>query len=281
MTSSTRATPAEIGTALEAEAAALDRYLAGLSAADLEKPSGCPEWSVADVVAHLARGALSYAGAVERARQGNTEPPAEPGAPRTGSVSADVAARAKQARAEIGEAVREALRDGNQVLGKALAAVGPDQWEQTAWSRLGPIPIRLVAQNRVAELALHSWDIRSVLDPPAHLHPATLPVLVDWLSRWFEVTFQPDGAQTAPVRLRFAWTDPAWAVRDLVIEPDSFRFEPATGQPADVTLRCPPEAAVLLATGRINLEQAQNVYELTLGGESDRAALLQARFPSF
>jgi uncharacterized protein (TIGR03083 family) len=41
---------------MDAEAARIDRFVAGLGATELEAPSGCAGWSVQDVVAHLAGG---------------------------------------------------------------------------------------------------------------------------------------------------------------------------------------------------------------------------------
>ena len=264
--------------ALAGEAAALEDYLAGLSETDLERPSACSEWTVAEVVAHITWGGHYFAEIVERALQGDTSPPT--GLPPPGPTRRQaIAERAKRVRAEAGGGIREAFREANQALAACLMKVGPEDWDRPTAHRLGPI--RLVAQGRVNELAVHGWDIRSVIDPPGHLRGPSLPLLLDLLERWVELLAQPDPQQTTTHRLRFEFGEPGFAPRDLVIEPGGVRFGPASGDPAGLVLRCHPEVPVLLAMGRLDAPAAVTRYGMTMQGDEALAGLLRSRFGAF
>ena len=66
-------TPESRAKILEAEVSALKDYLASLSPEDLQRPSACVDWSVADVVGHLA--GQEHASRVLRGLQGDFSPP--------------------------------------------------------------------------------------------------------------------------------------------------------------------------------------------------------------
>ena len=263
---------------LEAEAAALEAYLAGLSETDLERPSACSEWTVAEVIGHITWGGHYFAEIVERARQGDTRPPGDlppPGPARRQAI----AARAKQTRVEAGAAIRAAFHEANEALAACLARVGPADWDRPTMHRLGPI--RLVAQGRVNELAVHGWDIRSVIDPPGHLNAPSLPLLLGLLERWVELLAQPDPRQEATYRLRFDFTEPGFEPRDLVVAPSAVRFGPASGESADLVLRCHPEVPMLLAMGRLDPATAAASYGMRLSGNEALVELLRSRFGAF
>ena len=74
---------------LEAEVSAVKEYFASLSPEDLRAPSACVDWSVADVMGHLA--GQDHASRVSRGLQGDFSPPA--GAPAVAGHAEDQFAR--------------------------------------------------------------------------------------------------------------------------------------------------------------------------------------------
>ena len=91
---------------LEAETSAANGYFASLSHEDLQKPSACVDWSVADVMGHLA--GQDHASRVRRGLQGDYSPP--DGAPVVTDFDEDqfaknISERAQATREQQGEAL--------------------------------------------------------------------------------------------------------------------------------------------------------------------------------
>lgn len=261
--------PAAIVSAVTREGTALDDFLAGLSAADLERPSACTEWTVAEVVAHLALGGRRY---LKRLDAALAEPPVPAAAPRGPAITAaDIAPAAKTARQRMGSTVREALHEANTQLIARFSALSPDDLQRSSGSPVGPI--YRVAQMRAFELALHSWDIRSAFTPAPGLAGPSLPVLVDYLGSWFRLTFRPDTAQARPFRLLLEWVAQGWPAYELRVEADSHFYGPAAEGAVDRVLPCEAGGLILFATGRTGPPPEFNDgFDLT--------RLFRARFPA-
>ena len=109
----------------------------------------------------------------------------------------------------------------------------------------------------VFELAMHSWDIRSALEPSAHLSPDALAAILDFFAacpHWF---FVPDARLATPLQYRFAFTGVLSGPWDIVVEGDKARMGPAAdATPATVTFSCELETFVLLMCGRIGFDAA-------------------------
>jgi uncharacterized protein (TIGR03083 family) len=267
--------PAAILAAVAGEASALERYLAGLSEEDLARPSACAGWTNADVVAHLTWASGYFADLLERALQGDTSPPPDLPPP-SPARRQRIAELAQAARTELGGSLREAFQGGNQALGAAFARLEADDWDRPTAHRTGSV--RRLVQTRLNELAVHGWDIQSVLEPPGHLRDASLPVLLDLIGRWFELLFTPDPAQTRPWRVRFDYLSREIASRDLVIGASTVSFEPTSGEAADLVLHTHPEVTILLAMGRIDPARAVQTYGLTTSGRAELLGPLRSRF---
>jgi uncharacterized protein (TIGR03083 family) len=260
---------------LRAEATAFEQYLAGLSEADLARPSACDGWTNADAVAHLTWAAQFFGDILERALRGDVAPP--PSLPPQGSARRQrIADLARELKSELGESLPEAFAGGNRSLEAAFAGVRAEDWDRPAAHRTGSV--RRLAQTRLNELAVHGWDIRSKLDPPGHLTDSSLPVLIDLISRWLELLFTPDPTQKHPWRLRFEYPTANIADRDLVIGPSQVSFAPASGDPADLIVRAHPEVTILLAIGRIDPASAIETYGGTASGRTELLGLLRSRF---
>lgn len=257
--------------ALDTEANELDAYLASLTPADLTRQSACDAWSVADVIAHLAMAGSGYVATIGRALAG---PAAEEG-PRPFRYAPDAyAASVKQSRQEMGDGLLPALREANAALRRSFVALSPEEWQQR--TRLGRVSA--VAWLRLLELSLHGWDIRYVLDPPGHLSATAVPVLLASMAQALHWRLIPDEAQTAPLRLKFEWTDPSLIAYELALGPDTLQFRQAATGPVDVTVRCAPEVAVLLFMGRLDVSIALRRFGMQVEGDAVLAELITTRF---
>lgn len=263
---------------LAGEAAAFEAFLETLSDGDLDRPSACSEWTVGDVVGHLTWAGPYFAGLAERALAGDLSP--APDLPPPGEARRQrIAKLAKETRAHHGPAIRAAFRAANAQVYDCFAAVRDPDWDRPTAHRVGPL--RYLLATRVNELALHGWDIRSVMEPPGHLRPESLPVLLALLELWAPLLYRPDPAQTDPVRLRCTFIDPNLPPRDLIVEAAGVRLTPAGSGAADATLRGPAEVLPLLLLGRIDAATAKKAYGLTVDGDRAALELLGARAGAF
>ena len=85
---------------------------------------------------------------------------------------------------------------------------------------------------------MHGWDIRSRLDPEAHLSDESLPVLIDVVPEQLtRFIFRPGPRLSNPIRYRWELTGTGASNSDIMVEGDKASMEPAgTGKP-DATFR--------------------------------------------
>ena len=264
---------------LEAEVEAVKKYLASLSPEDLQKPSACVDWSVADVIGHLA--GQDFASRVNRGLQGDHSPPE--GAPAVADHDEDrfarnISDRARTTREQHGEQLVEVL---NQRLDETVAVfngVDPKDWDTLCYWPPGPEPVRTLLDMRIAELTMHVWDIRSVLDDDYHLSVDSVRVLVDTVDRAARRAFRPDPSLARALIHRFVVDDPVDASRDIVLAADGAQVGPAGVQEPDVTFQCNGETYVLVMYGRLKVVEALADGRLTFDGDPALAVGFGRRF---
>jgi predicted lipid carrier protein YhbT len=130
---------------------------------------------------------------------------------------------------------------------------------------------------------MHDWDIRSGLEPKAHLSPAVLPVILGTVAdslasgslRW---AFWPGEKLAQPVHYRFVLTDTDVTLPDVVVEGDSVRLAPAGKGHADVTLQGDAETYVLCLYGRLPMADAMASGRLRVTGDQALATALSQWF---
>lgn len=279
-------TPMERIQLLQTETERITRYLHALPPEAWSRQSACDAWQVRDVVAHLAGGAEFYTSNVTRGLQGDTSP--GPGRPPAGTgkaamVSDAVARRAIASRESLGDQLLHTLDTANDHLNRLLASLTPANWDTPCYHPGGIVPARNFADLRLKELIMHDWDIRSSIEPAAHLSPAVLPVILGALAdslasgsiRW---AFWPGERLAQPVRYRFVLTDASVPQPDLVVAGDQVRLEPAGVTPADVTFQCDAETYVLCMYGRVQLDAAVTTGRLRVIGEQALATALSQWF---
>ncbi len=194
-------TQAECVKVLQTEFERLKQYLAALPQDAWTKPSACARWEVRDVVAHLIFAANYYTDCITRGRRGDTSPPA--GRPEPSSF---LTQEERQQRATAGAQRMIALREslGQELLdvfcttgdhfNHLVASLSPHEWDTPCHHSRGIIPVRSLVSGMVFERAIHGWDIRSALEPSAHLSPEALTVMPDHFAECLHWFFLPSRA---------------------------------------------------------------------------------------
>lgn len=207
----------------------------------LRQPSYASEWSIAQILSHLGSQAEIFGMFLDAGLTG-TEPPGRDAFPpiwaawnsRGPESQAADALRADEAITERFESLDRAQRSRLRLrlFGRDLDATG-------------------LAQMRLSEHALHTWDIAVALDPAATVAPDAVGLLVDTLGELVARAARPDGKKR---RLHVSTTSPD---RSFVLETgDAVTLAPAAaGTPPGLRLpglRLPAEALVRLVYGRLD-----------------------------
>ena len=270
-------TDSELIRLVGSESQELLAYLRTLGSEQWAAQSACSQWQVADVVAHLARGAAAYNAWIQRALQGNSDPP--PGRSfntNQEEASRGIAERTKANRVDMGDKVLEGLQAECEKLQTLVGDLPTQALALAAFHPTGVITVRGLVRFRLAEIALHSWDIKWGLEASAGLSSECVWPLVEWLPYWYGICFRSSGPLTHPLSFTFQLTDTLAPGQRLVVYGDRFEVE-GTG-PSDVTFQCSAETYVLLAMGRLSMERAVEQAQLTVSGPPETAASFQRWF---
>jgi len=264
------ATQAALVQVVQTESARLQQYLTALPADAWTKPSACALWDIRDVVAHLSGIAHGYTDRITRGLRGDTSPSAGFPVPHLfKTLSGEERRQRATAFAQGPIALR--VRLGNDlvsVFGQAwgqfhqcIVTLTAHDWHQPCYHSCGILPVHAVVHAGVFELAIHGWDIRSALEPPAHLSPDALTVLPDYFAACLHWFFLPGARLPTPIRYRFAFTGRLNSTWDMVIEGDQAHMGPAVdATSANATFRCDGEAFALMMCGRMG-------FDATLGNK--------------
>ncbi len=250
----------------------LGRYLQALPRDAWDHLSACQGWTVRDVVGHLVWGAELYATTVTRGLHGASDP--FDGLPPAGSVTGDSAAplfdQLSLARgASLGEQLLPTFLSSSAHLSAVFAGVGPQGWNAVCYHPGGLAPAWAFVDFRLTELVMHGWDIRSRFEPTMSLPPESVPVFLSVLAAGIGWIFRPGPPPSAPVRYRFAMTDPVPSSLDIVVSGTQAQVEHDSMAQADVTLQCSAETWVFLMYGRLRLQEALAQGRITADGPTD------------
>jgi uncharacterized protein (TIGR03083 family) len=266
-------------TLLQEESSRIKQYLHTLPPDAWTRPSACTQWQVQDVVAHLVRVAEVYGDFVARGIQGDHSPP--PGWPPAGMGSAMAGAgrtaqRSMAARERSSEQVLAAYDAADDQLNRLLAGLSPQDRAKPCYLSGGLVPAQHFIDLRLKELAIHEWDIRSRLEPNAHVSPASLPAIMTTIagsmaSGSIPWAFWPGPRLSTPVRYRFVVTGPVPYRTTLVVAGDRVALEEAGDAAVDVTFQCDTETFVLLISARLTLESALDNGRVIVEGDRSLA----------
>jgi uncharacterized protein (TIGR03083 family) len=259
-------------TLIQAEAERLAQYLATMPPDAWRQPSACEGWEVGDVVAHLVEGAQFYVRTISRGVQGDMARPPEL-APPAVARAAFIAQSAIACRERLGEALLPTFRTRYVELSALLAQLSDGDWEKLCYYTSEPRsrPVREFLALSVQELTIHSWDIRTRLDPAFHLSPESVTVLVQHtprrLGRPHRAVFLLPPEFPDPVRFRWELRGAVGDTHDIVVEHGRCRMEPAAASTAQVTFRAEAETFVLLLYQRLPLALARGTGGLVVEGD--------------
>jgi uncharacterized protein (TIGR03083 family) len=266
--------------AMRREYEMLNRHLAALRPQHWAEPGACGSWSVQDVVRHLGEEAetrlilLKY-----KLDEAGTERPTR----ERYQVIWDYFASLTP------EPLYAAFRDRNETYLAYVEALPIEKQQQRvrfspgeAPPQLGEVPLGEYLQSRLSELALHSWDIRVVLEPTARLLPDTTRTLLA------SILDLVDFELPADVRARLAGTTYAFVLSGavereviLVVETDRVALADRAVSGATATLQLPAEAFIRLLLGRLPLPAAAAAGEVAVEGDRNAAMDLNALYRGF
>lgn len=241
------------------------RALAGpLDADQVQQQSYASEWTIAQVLSHLGSQAEIFGLFLDAGLTGGDPPGPEAFHPiwdkwnaRSPQAQAADALRADQAVVE-----RFGSLDAGQLESLRLAMFGMD------------LDAARLAGMRLAEHAVHTWDIAVALDPAATVAPDAVALLVDTLGQLAARSGKADGTER---RLRIVTNDPE---RTLILQTgETVTLRPAEGAEGTESLpevRMPAEALVRLVYGR--LDPAHTPPVETTDADLDE---LRKMFPGF
>ena len=238
----------------------LEAFLNGLSPDDLARHSACEGWTVADVVGHLVERGQPIPDQIERGLVGDLSPtPGVSTAPPTSEdqFRVDLDRAAVSLRKELGDGLLGEFSRVNREFDRVLEMVGADDWEKPCYHRLRPETVRSKVDIRIAELAMHEWDIHWALDPNATLAEDSLPGLVNASGRAVRRAFRADPSRDRAVRYRFELSGPGATSLDVALAPEGATFEiGATAPSPDVVFQCSTGTYSMLIFGRLKLGPA-------------------------
>ena len=236
----------------------LHEFLGGLSDAQLSAQSACDAWTIRDVAGHLTNRAERQIASMTRGRAGDSAPPSGFSAP-----SDNMAMSAANADADIeytrslGDSLIPTFADNYRQLHALLDSFGGDEWQCDCWHpRRGSMTAREYVSQRIQELAVHDWDMRSGLDAEAALHTDAIPVLLGMSAHWLRSAYNPGNEPPdGEARYRFALTDAD--AMDVLVTPDGAQAGVGLhGGDSDATIECDANTYLLLAYGRLDVAAA-------------------------
>lgn len=256
---------------LEHEANMLLDFLGELSHDAWATDSACEGWTVADVIGHLTSVDLSTR--LLRGLDGDHSPPEGSPSPEQHDEDAfarSIYQRAVDASQRLGGGL---LEDFTLRINETIAQfrqVQPEQWGNLVYWPTGPMSMDTLLTQRIAELTMHGWDIRSRLEDGFHLSDGSVTALLDTVDRAARRAFRPDPLLAGrPLRYRFIIERPERRVIDLVLsDGDAVIIEAHDAgihaEPADVTFECDGETCVLILYGRLTPNGAVSARRLSV-----------------
>jgi uncharacterized protein (TIGR03083 family) len=257
-----------VATAIRREYEMLDQYLAALRLEHWAGPSACAGWPLQKVVSHLGEEAETGLVLLKHNLDGAERPSRE----RFRVIWDYFDSLAP-------EPLYAAFRDRNEAYLAYLEALPADKQQQRVRFFAGEAPLGEYLQYRLNELALHSWDIRVVLDPTARLLPDTTRTHLAHILDTVDLEVPADvRARLAGTAYVFMLTGPVPREVVLVVEADKLAIADRAAGGAVANLRLPAEAFIRLCAGRLPLPSAEAAGEVTVEGDRSAATSLNALF---
>ena len=204
---------------LEREALQLLDFLQRLPKEDWQTASACEAWTIADMVGHLT--SVDLSNRLVRGLGGDHSPPEGSPAPEQHEEDAfaqSIYQRGIDASHRLGDGLPDDFTQRINETVVLFRQVQAYQWDNLVYWPPGPISLRTLLTQRIAELTMHGWDIRSRLESDYHLSDGSVTALLDTVDRAARRAFRPDPSlEERPLRYRFQIDRPQERVIDLVL----------------------------------------------------------------
>jgi uncharacterized protein (TIGR03083 family) len=238
-------------------------------------PTACSQWVVSDLLAHLVLATGFQTSMMRRGLEGDTSPPE--GLPVAGALRAPVVTDlvhqlTMATKQQVGELLVPAFNAAYDEIDQFLARLDASDGDNLCYHPGALIPVSGFVDLRLMELYVHGWDMRSRLQPPAHLPPESWPVLLDLLPHFLGYMVVPASQEAEAQRYRFTLTERVADARDVVAAGGTIRLEAAGQTPAQVTVTCDTETLLLLMWGRLAWETAVADGQIYIEGDHRLAA---------
>lgn len=241
--------------------------VADLDAAALTQQSYDTEWTIAQVASHLGSGAQIFGLFMDAGMYDAAMPGIEVLQPIWDLWNG---------RSPVEQ--RDFALTSSEAFTARLESLSPSERASFLLDLFGTeVDVAGLARMRLAEHAVHTWDIAVALDPAATVSPDAVELLVDALGQAAARTGKPS---EVPFTVLVTTTEPE---RSFVISvADAVSLEPAgssqSGEaPYDGTLAMPAEALLRLVGGRLDDDHSPVVTQNGTRGLAD----LRATFPGY
>ncbi len=210
-----------------------------LDPSELDRPSYCTDWSVAQVLSHLGSQAEIFSRFVEAGLGGAPAPTQADFPPIWDAWNG----RAPRAQATDSVAANDALIS-------RLEHLDPAQLASIKLQMFGmDVDAASLLRMRLSEHAVHSWDVMVALDPGAVVAPDAVDLLIDGVPEMAARVGRPGSIR---LTVEVTTTNPA-RTYDLSVD-DVVALEPHEGERpkgSGPALRLPAEALLRLVDGRL------------------------------
>ena len=250
-------------------------YVNTLPPEAFDQPTACSRWVVSDLLAHLVMATGFQTSMMRRGLQGDPSPPEGlpvAGALRAPAVTDFVHQLMIATKQQLGEQLLPAFNATYEEIDQFLARLDAADGDKLCYHPGALIPVSGFVDLRLMELYIHGWDMRSRLEPPAHLPPESWPVLLDLLPHFLGYMVVPTAQEAEGRRYRFAVTEGVSDARDVVVAGGTIRLEAASQTSAQVTFMCDTETFLLLMWGRLAWETAITAGQVSIDGDPSLAA---------
>lgn len=247
--------------ALRASHERLAAIVAALTPEQVTAPAYPSEWTIAQVLSHLGSGAQIMALAFDAALSGTTAPGREANPPIWDRWNAKAP----------GDQVRDGIESDRRLVAR-FESLDADQRSSLRFASFaGEVEADRLAQLRLNEHAVHTWDVAVALDPSATIGAEAVGLVVDNLAMVAAFSAKADGLSTV---VQVSTTDPH---RDftLTLGPN-VTLQPGRDAAATAELGLPAEAFIRLVYGRLDPEHTPPVTATGIALDDLRRA-----FPGF
>jgi uncharacterized protein (TIGR03083 family) len=206
----------------------------------LAGPSAASEWDIAQVLSHLGSGAEIMTNTIQLALDG--KPRAD------NDFNQNVWARWNASSRQDQAAGFLIWNEKLVTLFESLDDKQRDDLRIDLGYLPAPVDVATVGSMRLSELTLHSWDVRSAVDPAATLDPDAVPLLLQ-LARDLSWITKPAALDGQQAQLTVTTTDPATEFSLHLSDPVS--LDPTVAADPDGTLTLAAETWLRLTAGRL------------------------------